>query len=99
MDEKMGGHKDFSFSYLYLDRGVKKWRDEKLFYLVKKKIEMIENVVCINLCSLYELTLIPLFIYIIKLKFLTFFFFDILILCHIRFAGFTILHLSTCFFN
>ena len=49
MDEKMGGHKDFSFSYLYLDRGVKKWRDEKLFYLVKKKIEMIENVVYMNL--------------------------------------------------
>ena len=28
---------------------VEKWRDEKLFYLVEKKSEMIENKVCINL--------------------------------------------------
>ena len=30
---------------------MEKWRDKKLFYLVKKKNERIKNVVCINLLS------------------------------------------------
>ena len=32
-------------------RRVEKWKDDKLFYLVEKKIEKIENRVCINLLS------------------------------------------------
>ena len=31
--------------------GVEKWRDEKIFCLVKKKNKRIENRVCINLSS------------------------------------------------
>ena len=39
------------FFYLYLVENVKKWRDEKLNYLVKKKSEGIENIVHIKLLS------------------------------------------------
>ena len=39
------------FFYLYLVENVKKWRDEKLNYLVKKKREGIENIVYIKLLS------------------------------------------------
>ena len=34
---------------MYLVGRVEKWRDEKLFYLVEKKSERIENKVCIKL--------------------------------------------------
>ena len=47
--EDMG---DFSFSYLCLVREVEKWRNKKkIVWLIKKKNERIENVVCINLLS------------------------------------------------
>ena len=53
MMEKWVDRKYFSFSNLCLVRRVKKWRDEKLFYLVKKKNKRIENRVYINLPSCY----------------------------------------------
>ena len=36
------------FSHVYLVGGVKKWEDIKLFYLVREKSEMIENIVYMN---------------------------------------------------
>ena len=50
--EKWEDMRDFSFSYLYLVREVEKWRNKKkIVWLIKKKNERIENVVCINLLS------------------------------------------------
>ena len=51
MKEKWVNRKYFSFSHLCLIRRVEKLRDEKLFCLVKKKNERIENRVYINLPS------------------------------------------------
>jgi len=36
---------------MYLIGKMKKWSDKKLFCLVEKKNEMIENIVCINLLT------------------------------------------------
>ena len=49
--------------------GVEKWRDEKLFYLVAKKNEMIKIIVCINLltCPFFRLKKIEHYIFINKL--------------------------------
>ena len=47
--EKWKDRKDLVFSYMYLVGRVEKWRDGKLFYLVEKKSERIENKVCIKL--------------------------------------------------
>ena len=41
----------FFFSHLCLVREMEMWRDEKLFYLIKEKSNMIENKICINLLS------------------------------------------------
>ena len=41
--------KDLVFSYMCLVGRVEKWRNEKLFCLVEKKSEMIENKFCIKL--------------------------------------------------
>ena len=41
--------KKISFPYLCLVGKVEKWKDGKLFYLVKMKNVRIENRVCINL--------------------------------------------------
>ena len=50
--EKWEDMRDFSFSYLCLVREVEKWRNKKkIVWLIKKKNERIENVVCINLLS------------------------------------------------
>ena len=47
--EKWKDIKDLVFFYMYLVGRVEKWRDGKLFYLVEKKSERIENKVCIKL--------------------------------------------------
>ena len=47
--EKWTDRKDLVFSYMCLVGRVKKWRDGKLFCLIEKKSERIENKVCINL--------------------------------------------------
>ena len=44
--------RDFSFSCLCLVGEVEKWRNEKkIVWLIKKKSERVENVVCRNLLS------------------------------------------------
>ena len=47
--EKWKDGKDLVFSRMCLVKRVEKWRDEKLFCLVEKKSERIENKVCIKL--------------------------------------------------
>ena len=42
----MGGWKRFYFIFLCAWLGCGKWRDGKLFCLVEKKNEKIENIVC-----------------------------------------------------
>ena len=50
--EKREDMRDFSFSYLCLVGEPEKLRNEKKkFWLIKKKNERIENIVCINLLS------------------------------------------------
>ena len=44
----MRGWKIFSFYYVCLVGRMRKWKDEKLICLVKKKNEMIENEISIN---------------------------------------------------
>ena len=46
--EKWGDGKYLVFPRVCLVGGMEKWKDEKLFYLVKKKSEKIEKVVYIN---------------------------------------------------
>ena len=41
--------KDLVFSHMCLVGRVEKWKDGKLFYLVEKKSERIENKICVNL--------------------------------------------------
>ena len=41
----------FSLELMVFGLGVKKQRDEKLFCLIKKKNEMMKNIVCINLLT------------------------------------------------
>ena len=47
--KKWKNKKYINFPHLCLVGRAKKWRYEKLFYLVEKRNEMIENRVCINL--------------------------------------------------
>ena len=49
--KKWEDRRDFSFPRLCLVGRMEKWRDGKLFYLVEKKTEKIENRACINLPS------------------------------------------------
>ena len=50
MIEKWKNIRDLFFSLICVLVGkIEKWRDEKLFYLVEKKNERIENIICINL--------------------------------------------------
>ena len=46
--KKWEDRKYLIFLHVCLVGGVEKWEDRKLFYLVEKKNEMIENVVYIN---------------------------------------------------
>ena len=46
--EKWEDRKDLVFPHVCLVGGVEKWEGGKLFYLVEKKSERIENVVYIN---------------------------------------------------
>ena len=46
--KKWENKKDLIFSYMCLVGSVKKLEGEKLFYLVKKKDKMIENLIYIN---------------------------------------------------
>ena len=46
--EKWEDRKDLVFPHVCLVGGVEKWEGGKLFYLVEKKSERIENVVHIN---------------------------------------------------
>jgi len=46
---KSGRIKEILVSLICVWLGVKKWRDEKLIYLVEKKNGRIENEVCLNL--------------------------------------------------
>ena len=49
-DRKVEEYKRFIFSLICVLVGrIAKWRDEKIFYLVEKKNERIENIICINL--------------------------------------------------
>ena len=47
--EKWKDRKDIVFSHMCLVGRVEKWKDGKLFYLVEKKSERIENKICVNL--------------------------------------------------
>ena len=47
--EKWKDRKDLVFSHMCLVGRVEKWKDGKLFYLVEKKSERIENKICVNL--------------------------------------------------
>ena len=49
MMEKWKDGKDLVFSRMCLVGRVEKWKDGKLFYLVEKKSERIENKICVNL--------------------------------------------------
>ena len=44
--EKWDNRRDFNFCRLCLVGAVEKWKDGKLFYLVEKKNERIENKLC-----------------------------------------------------
>ena len=46
--EQWEDRKDLVFPHVCLVGGVKKWECGKLFYLVEKKSERIENVIYIN---------------------------------------------------
>ena len=55
-DRKLEGYrKDLVFSRMCLVGRIEKWRDEKLFYLIEKKSERIENKVSIKLPPLYPI--------------------------------------------
>ena len=49
MIEKWKDRKDLVFSCMCLVGRVEKWRDGKLFCLIEKKSERLENKVCIKL--------------------------------------------------
>ena len=49
MIEKLKDRKDLVFSHMCLVGRVEKWRDGKLFCLIEKKSERLENKVCIKL--------------------------------------------------